>query len=134
MSTVKDNMESGNVADNIYDIDQILEEYYGPDIVPLNEEELNQIMEKYGKDANENMLENIIEEYYDPSGTPLSQDELEEILLKYGDDTMMFDDVYAKEASKNTVINDIMEDQNDLKKKANIQKGLEDEGGENKGN
>ena len=63
MSTVKDNMESGNVADNIYDIDQILEEYYDPDIVRLNEEELNQVMEKYGKDANENMLENIIKEY-----------------------------------------------------------------------
>ena len=134
MSTVKDNMESGKVADNIYDIDQILEEYYDPDIVPLSEEELDQLMEEYGYDTDENMLENVLEEYYDPSVTPLSQDEMEEILLEYGDDTMMFDDVYAKEASKNTVINDIMEDQNNLKKKANIQKGLEDEGGENKGN
>ena len=123
-------MESGKVAGNIYDIDQILEEYYDPDIVPLSEEELDQLMEEYGYDTDENMLENVLEEYYDPSVTPLSQDEMEEILLEYGDDTMIVEDVFVKEASKNTVIVDTMEDQNEQNGKTGAENELEDEVGE----
>ena len=125
-------MESGKVAGNIYDIDQILEEYYDPDIVPLSEEELDQLMEEYGYDTDENMLENVLEEYYDPSVTPLSQDEMEEILLEYGDDTMIVEDVFVKEASKNTVIVDTMEDQNESKRKSRCRKRARRRGGREK--
>ena len=102
------------VEDNIYDIEQILEEYYDPDIEPLTEQELKEIMEEFGKDTAENVIEKIMEEYYDPSVTPLSQDELEEIILKYGDDTFIVDDEGATEALEKTVANVVIEDKNDF--------------------
>ena len=111
-----ENMSKCMVEGNIYDIEQILEEYYDPDIEPLTKQELREIMEEFGEDTEKNVIENIIEEYYDPSVTPMSEDELEEIILKYGDNTFAVEDEYAKEALEKTVINNVIEDKIDNRK------------------
>ena len=67
MCKVKDNeKKTSHVKGNI--IDQIVEEYYDPNILPLTEEEIEEIFEEYGNDTNESILDRaIFEEYYDPS-------------------------------------------------------------------
>ena len=97
MCKVKDNeKKTSHVKGNI--IDQIVEEYYDPNILPLTEEELEEISEEYGNDTNESILDRaIFEEYYDPSVTPLSKEELEELLFKYGDYTFWVNNENAKE-------------------------------------
>ena len=74
-------------------MEEIMEEYYDPDISLMGEEELENILREYGNDIVEKdkWLEAIIDEYYDPDVTPLTQEELEEILVKYGDETFQVD-------------------------------------------
>ena len=101
-------------------IDRIMEEYYDPDTLPLSEEELEEIINKYSYDSDESLfdLAAVMEEYYDPSVTPLSEEEMEELLLMYGDDTTAVDNENAKEALEHDDSEVVVEDGKDGRKKS----------------
>ena len=91
-------------------IAKIMEEFYDPDISLLSAEELEEIIEKYSKESEEEediVMKEIIEEYYDPNMTPLSEEEFEEILVRFGDETLSvnlcdYKDIFAeKETTAN---------------------------------
>ena len=119
MCKVKDNDREISEVEG-FSIDRILDEYYDPETLPLSEEELEEILEKYGNDSDKSVFDisAIIDEYYDPSVTPLSEEEMEELLLKYGDDTIPVDNENAKEAFEHDVSEDNVEGGNYGKKKS----------------
>ena len=70
-------------------IEDIVKEYYDPDVSLLSEEELEEIIAKYGGDTleDEDTFDmDLVEKYYDPNMTPISMEELEEILIEHGDE------------------------------------------------
>ena len=123
MCKVKDNDRKISEVEG-FSIERILDEYYDPDTLPLPEEELEEILEKYGNDSDESVFDMaaIIAEFYDPSVTPLSEEELEELLLKYDDDTIPVDNENAKEAFEHDVSENNVKDGNDGKKKSRNRK------------
>ena len=73
-------MENGNASkEESMFIVMILEEFYDPDVSPVSEEDLEEILIKYGADyddtysvdkmENDTFDQRILEEYYDPNCT-----------------------------------------------------------------
>ena len=128
---------NGNVTEDKFDIEKIIEEYYDPNVTMMSEEEMEEIIKKYGgentKEAFVFDIEKIIEEYYDPGLVPLTHYELEEILAKYVDETVSVDDNKFTVDDAVGEENDVLEDvENNPVKRKRLRRRVARRGGRSK--